>query len=183
MNMSLSTWTLILGALLLAPGLLACLAPAFAARAAHAFPRHVWVGRWLAAAAWTWSGWALYVMPLELLEPVRQYIPWLALAAIPLSWIWMSDLLACRALGGLRTLFPCPLLHVARVHPSAWRLVVVSLAYVAIVAGMDLILYPYHLRRALHGLAAGPARLRAAGLAAILLGGLLVGLALTVLQV
>ena len=181
MNLSLSTWSLLLGALMLVQGLFALAAPQVAARLGHGFARHLWTGRLLAAAAWLWSGWALYVMPLELLEPVRQWIPVLALVAIPLSWWWMPDLLSCRATGGLLTLFPCPLLHAARVSPSSWRLVLVSLAYVAIVAGMDLILYPYHLRRALQWLTAAPLRLRLVALTSAALGAFLIGLALTVL--
>jgi len=181
MHMTCSHWSLLLGGLLLATALLALAAPALASRLGRGFARDAWTGRVLSTAAWAWSGWALYVMPLELLEPVRQWIPLLALIAIPLTWWWMPELLSCRAAGGLLALFPCPLLLVARVHPSEWRLVVVSLAYVAIVAGMDFILYPYHLRRALDWITARPARLRLTALASAVLGAFLAGLALTVL--
>ena len=179
--LTLSHWSLLLGAILLVKGIFLLAAQPQAAQLAKGFARHVWTGRILATLAWIWAGWALYVMPLELLEPVRQWIPVLALVAIPLSWWWMPDLLSCRATGGLLTLFPCPLLHAARVSPSSWRLVLVSLAYVAIVAGMDLILYPYHLRRALQWLTAAPLRLRLVALTSAALGAFLIGLALTVL--
>jgi len=168
--MTLSHWSLLLGALLLFPGVFALALQPTAARLAAGFARHVWGGRLLAAAAWAWAGWALYTMPLELLTPIRQWIPLLTLVAIPLSWFWMADLLGCRAVGGLLVLFPCPLLLVVRESPSPMRLALVILAYAAIVAGMVLILYPYYLRRWLAWLAARPASLRVAGAASALLG-------------
>ena len=105
-TMTLSHWSLLLGGLLLVKGILELAARPLVERMARAFARHVWTGRVLATLAWIWAGWALYVMPLELLQPIRQWIPLLVLAAIPLSWYWMPDLLSCRAVGGLLVLFP-----------------------------------------------------------------------------
>jgi hypothetical protein len=180
--MQLSHWSLLLGALLAAKGLFALLATPAAQRVAQRFARAVWTGRVLATIAWIWAGWALYTMPLEILAPVRALIPWLTLAAIPLSWFWMADLLGCRAVGGLLTLFPCPLLLVARFHPSPWRLVLVTFAYACIVAGMFLILYPYYLRRALAFFAARPLCMRLAGAAALALGACFAALGLAALR-
>ena len=180
--MHLNHWSLLLGALLAVAGIVALAACATAMRLAKRFARDVWTGRLLAAAAWAWAGFALYTMPLELLMPIRAWIPVLTLAAIPLSWVWMADLLSCRAAGGLLVLFPCPLLLAARAHPSAWRLALVVFAYAAIVAGMTLILYPYYLRRWLDAAGACPARMRATGAAALALGALFIGLALTALK-
>lgn len=174
--MHLNHWSLLLGILLAAKGTFILSAPAAAMRLAKRFSRDVWTGRVLAAAAWIWAGWALYSMPLELLLPIRSWIPLLTLAAIPLSWYWMSELLSCRAVGGLLVLFPCPLLLAARSHPSAWRLALVIFAYVAIVAGMTLILYPYYLRRWIDWLTARSVRMTVAGVLALALGALFIGL-------
>ena len=175
-------WALLLGIIMLWKGLFLLAAPEAAAHMAKGFARHVWCGRVLATLAWAWAGWALYVMPLELIDPVRKWIPLLILAAIPLSWIWMSDLLGCRAVGALLVLFPSPLLLVTRFHPSPWRLAAVIFTYIAIVAGMVLILYPYHMRDALAWFAARPARLRASGIALLALGAFFLVLGVVVLR-
>ena len=177
--MQLKDWSLLLGALLAAKGIFVLAARPTATRLAKGFSRDVWTGRLLATVTWLWAGWALYVMPLELLMPIRTWIPLLTLAVIPLSWFWMAELLSCRAVGGLLVLFPCPLLQVARAHPSEWRLALVIFAYVSIVAGMTLILYPYYLRRWIDWTAARPVRMRAAGACTLALGALFIGLGLT----
>jgi hypothetical protein len=178
--MNIQQWSLLLGVVLLVKGLFTLAAREPATRMTRAFSRHVWAGRVLSTLAWIWAGWALYSMPLELLVPIRKAIPLLTLAAIPLTWYWMPELLSCRALGGLMTLFPHPLLLAVRAHPSAWRLTLVILAYTSIVAGMTLILYPYYLRRALDWFAARPERMRLCGTASLLLGALLAALGFTV---
>jgi hypothetical protein len=174
--MTLSHWSLLLGGVLGVLGVLFLAAQAPATSLARGFARDVWTGRLLATIAWLWSGWALYTMPLEMLAPFRRWIPLLVLAAIPLSWYWMADLLSCRALGGLLVLFPCPLLQAARNEPSDLRLVVVALTYLAIIAGMWLLLYPYYLRRWLAWSADRPGRMRLVGAASAALGGILLAL-------
>ena len=178
--MTLSHWSMLLGALLLAKGIFLLAAPPQAARMARGFARHVWAGRVLATLAWIWAGWALYVMPLELLQPIRQWIPLLVLAAIPLSWYWMADLLSCRAVGGLLVLFPCPLLLAAREETSPLRLALVIFSYLAIVIGMTLILYPYYLRRWLDWCAAKPVRMLISGVLSTALGAVFLALGLLV---
>jgi hypothetical protein len=180
--MTLAHWSLLLGILLGAGGIFILAARTPATRAARGFARNIWAGRLLATAAWIWSGWALQTMPLEILTPVKQWIPLLVLVAIPLSWYWMADLLSCRALGGLLVLVPCPLLQAARHDPSAWRLAVVGLTYLGIIVGMWLLLYPYHLRRWLEWSAAHPVRMLTAGATSALLGAILVVLSLGVFR-
>jgi len=180
--MTLSHWSMLLGALLLAKGIFLLAAPPQAARMARGFARHVWAGRVLATLAWIWAGWALYVMPLELLQPIRQWIPLLVLAAIPLSWYWMADLLSCRAVGGLLVLFPCPLLLAVREEPSPFRLALTIFAYLAIIIGMTLILYPYYLRRWIDWCVARSIRMQVAGAAGVALGAFFVGLGLLVFR-
>jgi len=180
--MNTSHWALLLGALLTVAGLLALAAPSHVAPRIKGFARHVWTGRMLAVWALAWAGWALYSMPLEMLLPVRMWIPLVVLACIPLTWFWMPELLSCRAWGGLLVLFPHPLLMATRSHPSEWRLVLVVFAYVCIGAGMTLILYPYYLRRWMDWLAAQSSRLGMAGVSTLALGALFLKLGLTVLR-
>ena len=174
--LNLSHWSLLLGALLLIKGVFVLVAQAQAAQLAKGFARNVLAGRILATLAWVWAGWALYFMPLELLQPIRPWIPLLVLVCIPLSWVWMAELLSCRALGGLFALFPCPLLLAARECASPLRLALVIFAYIAIVIGMWLILYPYYLRRWLVWCVAEPMRMRIAGVLGAALGGFFVAL-------
>ena len=180
--MTLSHWSLLLGAILLLKGIFLLAARPQAEQLAKGFARHVWTGRVLATLAWIWAGWALYTMPLELLKPIRQWIPLLVLAAIPLSWYGLTDLLSCRAMGGLLVLFPCPLLLAVREDPSPLRLALVIFAYLAIVMGMCLILYPYYLRRWIDWVIARPLRMQIAGAAAVALGAFFVGLGLLVFR-
>jgi len=182
MQLSLSHWSLLLGAILIVKGLFLLTARSQGTQLARGFARHVWTGRLLATCAWAWAGWALYTMPLELLTPIRQWIPLLIVIAIPLSWYWMADLLSCRATGGLLVLIPCPLLLAVREEPSPLRLAVVIFAYLAIVIGMTLILYPYYLRRWLDWVTARPVRMKIAGAAAMALGAFLAALGLLVFQ-
>lgn len=176
--MLLKHWCLILGAPLLLSGIVLLLARDPSARAARGFARSVWAGRVLSALAWIWAGWALRTMPLELLMPLHRWIPLLTAAAIPLTWIWMPELLSCRAVGGLLVLFPCPLLLATRVPGlPVWRLVPVTFAYVCIVTGMILILYPYYLRRWIDWTVAARIRVAFVGALSLLMGAVFIAAA------
>jgi len=178
---TLSSWCLLLGGIGIVCGVWLLAVGPIHASGLRRVSRHAWAGRILATAVWIWGAYALYVMPLDFILPYRHYIPFATLVLIPLSWFWMEDLLFCRALGGLLVLFPAPLLKVTDLHPSPWRLAVVALAYLALMAGMAFILYPYYLRRMLEGLAVSAAFRRAGGAAALVFGLLLLVLGTAVL--
>jgi len=166
-------WSLLLGALLAVQGIFLLLAGRHAASFLLQLPRSVWIGRALAALAWAGAGWAAWVMPLSLLDSFKRFLPLLVAVCIPLSWYWMDELLACRALGGILMLFPAPLLLVTRSHASPGRLLLVAFAYLAIVTGMIFMLYPWQMRRICHALAASPALRLAGGAVSLLTGGAL----------
>ena len=136
----------------------------------------------LSAIAWSWAGYALWTMNLDFLMPFQKFIPVAVLVCIPLTWFWLDNLLPCRAIGGILTLFPYGLLHAARVHPSPWRLVLVTLAYLCIVKGMILLLYPWKMRQAIVWITQRPTLFRLAGILDTLLGLFLIGLGATVLR-
>ncbi len=165
--MSLSVWCYLLGVVLALSGIVVWVWPERAAASFKAFPRNMLAGRILSTIAWIWAVVAVLQMGLDFLTPpkIQTVIILLGIAGIPLSWYWLDNLLACRALGGIYTLFPYELLHVARIHPSPMRLVVITLAYVIIIWGMVLILYPWKLRQFIDWQMATPARMK--GLAAI----------------
>ena len=180
--MSLSCWCYLLGVLCATMGAAIAAAPAPLSRFYNALPRSVAAGYILSTIAWIWAGYALWTMNLDFLMPFQKFIPVAVLVCIPLTWFWLDNLLPCRAIGGILTLFPYGLLHAARVHPSPWRLVLVTLAYLCIVKGMILLLYPWKMRQAIVWITQRPTLFRLAGILDTLLGLFLIGLGATVLR-
>ena len=180
--MSLSCWCYLLGVVCVLMGVAIAAAPVPLSRFYNALPRSAVAGYILSTIAWTWAGYALWTMNLDFLMPFQKFIPVAVLVCIPLTWLWLDNLLPCRAIGGILTLFPYGLLHVARVHDSPWRLVLVTLAYLCIVKGMILLLYPWKMRQAIVWITQRPSLFRLAGVLDALLGLFLVGLGATVLR-
>ncbi len=180
--MPLHCWCYLLGLICVLLGASIALAPAPLSRFYQELPRNKAAGYILSSIAWIWAGYALWTMGLDLLMPFKKFIPLAVLACIPLTWYWMDNLLSCRAVGGILVLFPYELLHVARVHPSPWRLVLVTLAYLCIVKGMILILYPWKMRQAIVWFTQRPALFRLGGALDALLGLFLIALGATVLR-
>ncbi len=121
--------------------------PAAARQALARFPRNrmwAWV---LTALAMLWSGYLLYHGPLGFLEPYRDWLYALVPISVVLIGVYVDELLAARALGGLLILFPSPLLAAARWHPSPWRYVIIVIAYGMVLKGAALIVAPYWFRR------------------------------------
>ena len=76
--------------------------------------------------------------------------PWLWVLVTVVFFLvvyFMDELLAPRALGGLLVLLPPPLLAAARWHESAFRYVIVVLAYILVIKGIILVLSPYQFRK------------------------------------
>lgn len=175
-------WSLMLGTLLIIPGVFLLVGGRHAAAALQHFPRSVWAGRLLAVLAWAGAGWAVWAMPLSFLEPFKRFLPLVVLVCIPLSWYWLDDLLACRAWSGILMLFPAPLLLVCRAHPSSWRLVLVGVAYLALINGMIFMLYPWYVRRACHAAARSQAFRLTGGAVSLLIGAGLIATGLFALR-
>ncbi|MCL2104736.1 MAG: hypothetical protein FWH21_06750 [Kiritimatiellaeota bacterium] len=180
--MPLSCWSYTMGFVCLLFGGFIVLRPSDASRALNAFPRSVVSGYVLSAIAWVWAGFAVYMMDIDIINPYKYLLPFVVLGCIPLTWFWMGNLLPCRALGGILTLFPYGLFLVARSHPSSYRRVLVVVAYIAIIKGMIYILYPWKLRQQIVWITARPVLFRAAGVIDALLGILMIALGATVLR-
>lgn len=154
----LSGLSLMLGSLfgVLSAGLILkpCQSTAFAAR----FHRSRITGALLACIALSWSTILLIRMNLGFLEVYKPLLLFLAPASFMLTVLYVKDLLAPRALGGLLLLIPSPVLDAARWHESPWRYFAVVSAYVMVVSGLILVLHPYMARkwtdRLLHSLTA-----------------------------
>jgi len=180
--MTLSSWCYVLGCCLGVLGVSLLALPEKISRSLNALPRHQIAGYVLTAVAWIWAGYALWSMDLDLINPYKTYLPVIVAACIPLTCWWMENLLASRAIGAILTLFPYELLHTARAHQSPWRLVMVTFAYICIIKGMILLLYPWQMRRAIVFVTARPWLFKAMACAHIALGGLMIGLGATVLR-
>lgn len=144
----LAKYSILIG-VVLAP-LYACMvvAPDWAMKGLHRFPRSRVMAGILTVIGFAWAGWLLHQTPLGRFEMIRCPV-YIALPVIcVLVNIFNEELLAPRALGGIMILVPAPLLAAARWHPSAWRYVIIVLAYILVIKGVALILSPYLFRRA-----------------------------------
>ena len=176
-SLSLRWIALGVGAVIALVNLVCVLTPVLFRRLLQAFPRSRVPAYLLAALDLAWFGWLLCHEPLwAFFDPVR---PWLVLIVplvIILVCIFMDELLAARALGGLLLLMGGPILDAGRWHPSAWRYVLIVLAYVWIVVGIIFVLTPYRLRRFFEFITRTDLRCRVGGAVRVALGLLLVWL-------
>jgi len=165
--------TLICGALVCIGSAGLLLWPRGAAAMVGAFPRHVWAGRILAAVDIVWSAWLLMQMQFAWVDAHHV----LVYAAVPVAYIlvifFVDDLLAARALGGFILLVPLPILESAFVHPAASRLVMTSFAYLLVVFGIVLVWSPFKLRQWTERWINRAPIARAAGLAGLVMGALM----------
>ncbi len=162
---SLSAVTLVLGALVLAWHLGLLLAPQAVGRWLLGFPRNAWAGRVLAAVAVGWVALLVWRADIAWLARYRLTLCALAPVAYVLIIVFVDELLAARALGGLCLLFPAVILEAAFVHPDPSRLVMTLTAYGLAVAGMILVWSPFLLRKWTAPWAGRPGVCRAVGAA------------------
>ena len=144
---SLSTMAIALGCFLMAVNLPAIFAPAFFRRMATRFSRNAPAGWALLAVDVVWVAWIIFHASLGPFDPVKPLI----YVAAPVSFFamvfFMDELLAPRALGGLLLLMANPVLNSARWLDTQWRLVMVVIAYIWVIAGITFVLSPFRLRQ------------------------------------
>lgn len=173
--MTLAFWFMAIGILHLLIGATMWVNPAGALKGVKAFPRYDWAGRILAAVCIVWSVYLVREMPLGWFDA---YKGWLYVAG-PILYllisIFMADLLAARALGGLLLLVASPILEAASFQPSSLRLILVVLAYAWVIAGMALVLAPYRFRKTAEKVCGTMGQCRVVGGVGVLLGVVLFG--------
>ncbi|MCX7008605.1 MAG: DUF2065 family protein [Kiritimatiellaeota bacterium] len=176
-NLTLSFVAYCLGTFFVLINLPFILAPVAWRRALLAFPRSRIPAYLLAALDLAWFGWLLYHEPLwEFFKYVRPWL-WLLMPVLTiLVCIFMDELLAARALGGLLLLVAGPILDTARWHPSPWRYLLIVLAYVWIAAGIIFVLSPYRVRRFFEFITRTDLRCRVGGSVRLVIGLLLLWL-------
>ena len=158
--MKLSLLSIILGVAYAIPQLFALLKPATFTAAAKKFPRHEGVGYVLMGLA---TAWFLYNLNAETISDFATYkTPMLiGFAALGVgTCIFVRDFLAMRGLAIFLLMLAWYTLNVARVVDSQWRLVIVTWAYLWVIAGMWLTTSPWRGRDWLNWLTAQPGRLK-----------------------
>lgn len=152
--------------------------PTLAAALFATFPRHKSTAMALTTIALIWSALLVNRMTLGELSQYKNLLYVLTPLAFFLVLRYLDELLAPRALGGLLMLLPTLMTDAARWHHSSWRLVVVVVAYLMVIAGIWLMLSPYKFRVWTTSLMKFPARARTGGLVFFIIAGLLVATAL-----
>lgn len=117
----------------------------------------------LTALGLLWAAWLVYNTPMERFNSLKPALYIVTPVAFFLIIIYLEDLLAARAIGGLLLLLANPVLMAARWHESEWRLVMTIIAYIWAVAGILLVLSPYLWRRWVTPWVASELRCRATG--------------------
>ncbi len=169
-DVSFATWCRIIGLIHLLLGVAMLVGREKVADALKRFPRSAIAGVTLSTLAFLWAAVIVHVAPLDFIAPYKTPVVIVLLVSIPLSWFWMGDLLAARALGGLLCLLPAPVLLATRFLDSGWRLVMVILMYVYAVAGMFFAGMPHLCRDAITWITARPGRFTVAGAISLLIG-------------
>ncbi len=168
--------TILTGLCLLALGLPLALLTRQSMAVLARFPRNLTAGRCLATVALAWAVWVLLQARINWVDEHQRLVYMLAPAAWVMVMLFMDELLAPRALGGLLLLAPMPILDAAFMEASPWRLIMVALAYLLAIAGMVLVWSPYMFRKAAARCLATPRLSRIWGSAALLGGLVLIAL-------
>lgn len=144
--LKLSTIAAVLGLLYAVPNIYGMLKPAAFAAAARKFPRYTPIGYVLMLAA---TAWFVYYLSLETVSDfahMKRFL-YLFFAAVGIgATIFVRDFLPVRGFACLLLLMAKLVTDSARLVETDWRLVLVTWAYVWVLAGMWLTISPWRLR-------------------------------------
>lgn len=177
-DLSLKAVGLVVGIGLIAAHLPALLRPEIAQRWLKDFPRSRSAGTVLLALAALWSFALIWTIDLGEFAGLRNVMLIGIVVGAVLTWRFVDEFLAVRALGILALLAAEPLLCAAFLQPEASRLFLVFLAYVWLTAGLFWVGLPYLLRDQIQWVTASPTRWKLATLGGLGYGALLLFCAL-----
>lgn len=172
-NLSLQTTGISVGILLLATHAAALVDAGAAMRFAKSLPRSRAIAAVLLAAAAVWAFVMVRDLDLGEFSRLRGLMLLAIVAGAILSWVYVEELLAARALGMLLLLAAEPLLESAMLRNEPSRLLLTALAYLWAVAGLFFVGMPYVLRDLIGWFTANPLRWKIS-----CMGGIAYGLAL-----
>ena len=175
-SLKLETALFCVGFLLIVSHALALRKPRMVKDWLRAFPRSPKAGFILITATAAWFFILVQVMDLGEFSNWRRTVLIGTPIAWYLTWKYVDEFLAVRALGMLVLLAAEPLLEAAFLRPEISRLFLVTLVFVWIVFAMFWVGMPYTLRDQIGWVTGSEKRWRAAALAGIIYGALLVAL-------
>lgn len=167
---SLQLVGLVVGILLIAAHVYGLTAPGTVTPFLRRLPRSRAIGTALLLLGTIWAFWLVQTMDLGEFARLRRYL----IIAVPvgaiLTWKFVDEFLAVRALGILALLAADVLLDAAFLRPEVSRLLLVTLAYAWVFAGLFLVGMPYILRDLIAWLLNRPARYRQAAILGVVYG-------------
>jgi len=168
---------IVVGLILLGAHLFALAQSASCQKWLKQLPRSREAGTVLVIVAGAWSFYLIKTMDLGEFSSLRGYMLIAIVAGTFLSWRYVEEFLAVRALGMLALLAADPLLEAAFLRPEESRLLLVVLAYVWIILGLFWVGMPWLMRDQIKWLLDSKARFKAAGLGGLVYGVLILGCA------
>jgi len=178
-SLKLNTAFLLIGALMIAINGLALLKPAPAQNWLRSFPRSKKWGVALISVATVWFFFLVARMDLGEFSSWRQTVLILTPIAWVLTWKYVDEFLAVRALGMVVLLAAEPLLEAAFLRPEPSKHFLNVPVYIGIVFAMFWVGTPYTLRDQIAWLTGTQGRWRAASFLGVVYGVLLIGLTFT----
>lgn len=160
MAIKLSTLAMMMGFGMGLPQIYGLMKPTAFAAGVRKFPRSIPCGVVLMLLG---TGWFLWYLNLEQISDFAAYKPMLfaGFAAIGVaSCFFVQDFLAVRGLAVVFLLLAKLMVDTARWAETDWRLVIVTWAYVLVIAGIWFTLYPWHMRDLLNWATANEKRVR-----------------------
>ena len=178
LHLDLRIASLIAGLWLILSHGLALLRPAPVQQWLRKFPRSKTAGGLLLIVDALWALLLIATMDLGEFSHLRNMLLAVIVVSTFLTFRYVDEFLAVRALGIFLLLVAEPLIEAAFLKPQAGRLLLVALAYVLAVLGMVWVGLPYVLRDQVEWFRKSKAIWSAAALAGVIFGGLLAGFAL-----
>jgi hypothetical protein len=178
--MSLSVISLIIGMLATAAGVTAVVKPDLVRAQLKQFPRSK-VPAWIFTALCCAMG-AYYAskMNMGVVDAIKPYIVYIAIAVFAASLFYMNELLAPRALGGFLCFIAVPIVNVAKMHESFWAKLITLVVYIWVVFGIILLMSPWYFRKWTEPLLTNDALLKYGSYVKMGLGLVIIGLGLFV---
>ncbi len=160
MELNLSTLAILLGLGMGVPQVFGLMKPAAFRDRVRKFPRSIKAGYVLMAIG---TAWFLFNLNQENIADYAAYKPYMlggfALLGV-LTCVFVRDFLAVRGLAIVFLLLAKLMVDTARWYDTAWRLVIVTWAYVLVIAGMWFTVSPWRLRDMLNWATATDQRVR-----------------------
>jgi hypothetical protein len=178
--MKLSTLSILLGLAVALPQLYGLAKPKAFGEAVRRFPRNTGLGYVLMGLATTWF---LYNLKQESIADFEAYkkIMLLGFGALGLgTCIYVQDFLPVRGAAILMLLLGKLMVDTARWHESDWRLVIVTWAYLLVIAGMWFTISPWRVRDLIEWGTANEKRIQTTCAARLAFGLIVVGLGVMV---